>query len=70
MKICGKCLTEMKSYKGNFTHTIFGSSVVVEEVPYVACNTCDNVEYISTRNVDFLIRDAYRDNLNSVKYTE
>lgn len=68
MKTCRKCSTEMKESTGNFTHTIFGLSVVVEEVPYVTCETCDKIEYISSRDVDFLIRDAYRANVNSVRY--
>lgn len=69
MKTCKTCSAPLVEKLGDFTHIIFGVNIVVEDVPYIGCETCGgDLEYVSTRTVDFLIRDAYRAQLTNVKF--
>ncbi|MED2737836.1 hypothetical protein [Bacillus toyonensis] len=67
MKICERCNKETVTIKEKVTHKMFAKEIVVDDVPLAKCE-CGFIQYIFPKELDFILRDAYRKGLSAVKF--
>lgn len=58
----------MKQEVGEFTHTIFNTAIVIKNVPYYHCDSCGESFYVSDRQVESTLKEAYRRNEKICEY--
>lgn len=71
MNICKGCNQTGKTYlsKMDVSHRMFGREISCKDVPVIICD-CGHIEYIYPRELDFQLRDAYRNGLKSFKFEQ
>ncbi|WP_456364404.1 zinc ribbon domain-containing protein [Priestia aryabhattai] len=70
MNICPKCNHNGSTEKATIesTHKMFNFEIVVENIPAVICNKCGYAEYLYPKELDFQLRDAYRNRINNISF--
>lgn len=71
MNICQGCKKNGKTLikKMDAAHIMFGHQITVKDVPVQVCEECGYIEYIYPRELDFLLRDAYRNRVYTLPFT-
>lgn len=69
MNICPRCRKADKSKQTTMdvTHKMFSENITVTGVPVLVCE-CGDINYMYPRELDFLLRDAYRNKLNVIPF--
>lgn len=69
MNICTECYEGyIKNEKMDVTHRVFNFEITVKDVPVTICDSCGYTEYIYPRELDFQLRDAYRNKNNLITF--
>jgi YgiT-type zinc finger domain-containing protein len=70
MNICPKCNHNgsTEEIKIERTHKMFNFEILVKNIPATICNECGYAEYLYPKELDFQLRDAYRNRTNCITF--
>lgn len=71
MSVCKGCnsVGNLHLQNKDVTHSMFGKEIEIKGVPVLICDECGHIQYIYPRELDFQLRDAYRNQVTSFKFS-